>query len=173
MQRNRQSRIAQAIRAATGKCHLLLVSEQQTQDKVPDEFVTDVLIRLQVKQERDYSRRTIEIAKVRGQSNVRGSHHYVIRDGTGSSTLTEINPDDPDYGHCYFFVFHSLYSLYRHFMQVRREKGRDPSTARAAFGIHYLDEMLGGGLVEGTVTGLIGDEGTYKSRLGRAFLRMF
>jgi len=199
---SRRSRIAQIIRSATRKCHVVfMVQEPNEGERVPEEFVTDVVVRLRGVVYGGYIRRTVEIEKARGQSHVRGLHPFVIRSGRGSTTGEQENADDPAVkplrddnsrkglarakGQSYVHVFHSLHHLARSIME-------DPAGARplppprsyAAFGVPYLDDMLAGtgmsveqhegkdtrGLPCSTVTALIGDAGTPKSRLGAAFL---
>src|SRR5882762_6148990 len=69
---SRRSRIAQAMRLAAEKCHLLLVVEERRDERFPEEFVTDVVIRLRNVETGRYLRRTVEIEKARGQLHVRG-----------------------------------------------------------------------------------------------------
>jgi KaiC/GvpD/RAD55 family RecA-like ATPase len=93
---SRRSRIAQMLRTASKKCHLLfVVEEQEGGDRIPEEFVSDVVIRLRTVRENCFDRRTVEVQKVRGQSHIRGQHSYVIRSGVGSTTGSEPNLDDP------------------------------------------------------------------------------
>jgi KaiC/GvpD/RAD55 family RecA-like ATPase len=92
---SRRSRIAQVMRLAANKCHLLYVIEETRDERFPEEFVTDVVIRLRNGVSDRYMRRIIEIEKSRGQSHVRGQHPYVIRDGFGSTTGAQENADDP------------------------------------------------------------------------------
>jgi KaiC/GvpD/RAD55 family RecA-like ATPase len=92
----RRSRIAQVMRSAAEKCHTVLIVEEPEQGKhLPEDFVTDVVIRLRSGMVKDYVRRTIELEKVRGHSHTRGQHSYLIRSGAGSSTGSQMNPDDP------------------------------------------------------------------------------
>jgi KaiC/GvpD/RAD55 family RecA-like ATPase len=162
----RRSRIAQIMRSAADKCHTLFVVEEPEEGKrLPEEFVTDVVIRLRSVLVKDYARRTLEIEKARGHSHVRGQHAYLIRSGVGSTTGRQRNPDEPRLPafteldsarlakggqaraphQSYLHVCHSLHHLNREIMSA--EGGGRPALlpARyAAFGIRHLDEMLGG-----------------------------
>lgn len=191
---SRRSRIAQVMRLASAKCHLLLVVEEGRQQRFPEEFVTDVVIRLRNVNTGRYVRRTVEIEKARGQAHKRGQHPYVLRDGRGSTTGVQRNADDPVVlfdGHqahqSYVHVFPSLDYNSREIMIDRNVPALIANKLRfAAFGLPYLDNMLGGkgekaerdadgesdtrGLPCGSATALIGDPLTQKSQLGRAFL---
>jgi KaiC/GvpD/RAD55 family RecA-like ATPase len=191
---SRRARIAQAMRLASAKSHLVLVVEEGRQQRFPEEFVTDVVIRLRNINTGRYMRRTVEIEKARGQSHKRGQHPYVLRDGTGSTTGRQINADDPPVPladgktpQSYIHVFASLDFHSREIMIDRNVPPPASSKTRfAAFGLPYLDNMLAGrgekaerdadggsdtrGLPCGSATALIGDPLTQKSQLGRAFL---
>ena len=195
--RTRRSRIAQVVRTASEKCHVVFIVEERKDGiRLPEEFVGDVVIRLRAHYgARNYSGRTIEFEKVRGQPHVGGQHDLRVRH-LGSWTGGVPNPDEPDVGISYIQVFPSLHRLSRRSMH-----SKDPATqvhgetdAYCGFGIEFLDRILGRrremapkpghaeppppgqtgtddfGLPAGTVTALIGNEATYKSRLGRAFL---
>lgn len=213
----RRSRIAQVMRLVAGKCHALLVVEENKRDeKQVEEFVTDTVIKLENLSSRNYERRVLKVEKVRGQSHIRGQHHYSIRSGTGSTTGQQVNPDDPVVTappttpaknkddlpkQCYVQVYHSVHRLNRKIMEIRgKERKRLEQNIYAAFGIKYLDNMLGGkeetsahirhedahhaggdksnasgyhdtrGLPCRSTTALIGDSLTQKSTLGKAFL---
>jgi KaiC/GvpD/RAD55 family RecA-like ATPase len=187
---SRRSRIAQVMRLATGKCHLLFVVEEAKDERLPEEFVTDAVIRLRNIQINGYVRRTVEIEKTRGQTHVRGQQTLIARDGKGSTTGRMANEDDPEVlndeqkHQSYVQVFPSIHCLSREVMDTRgKPRMAAPKDKYAGFGIPYLDSMLGGddeaspvngadsqGLPCGSVTALIGDALTQKSQLGRAFL---
>jgi len=234
----RRSRIAQVMRLISGKCHVVLVVEQgepsASGTTLDEEFVADTVIRLDSITTRNYERRVLKVEKCRGQSHIRGQHHYSIRSGKGSTTGDQMNPDDPRLTaltpaaktgqasadakksvdaaahhadvakakgqagevrtQSYVQVFHSVHRISRQIMEadtLKRENLEFEPTGRyAAFGIKYLDNMLGGkteftqreitegddfahdtrGLPCGSTTALIGDSLTQKSRLGKAFL---
>jgi hypothetical protein len=188
----RRSRIAQVMRLASKKCHLLFVVEESKHERLPEEFVTDLVIRLRNVEINGYVRRTVEIEKARGQTHVRGQHPFVTRSGRGSTTGSDenVNYDDPrvlsDKGkpQSYVQVFTSINHLSRTVMGTTgKPRMEAPKGKYAGFGISYLDTMLGGdeefrthagtdrrGLPCSSVTALIGDALTQKSQLGRAFL---
>ncbi|HEY6330051.1 MAG TPA: ATPase domain-containing protein, partial [Blastocatellia bacterium] len=168
--RERRSRIAQVMRSADSKCHMLLIVEEPKEgERLPEEFVTDVVIRLRSTLVKNYVRRSIEIEKARGHSHVRGQHSYMIRSGKGSTTGNRQNSDDPflrnknyqpkgsgnrgDHNRAsgalefqsYIHICQSLHLNYRNRM-AETGKGRPPQLPGrfAAFGIRYLDQMLEG-----------------------------
>lgn len=155
---SRRSRIAQIMRSAGNKCHLaFIVEEPKDGERLPEEFVTDTVIRLRNSWVKDYARRTVEIEKVRGQAHKRGQHPYLIRDGHGSTTGSQVNPDDrvveiiragkKEY-QSYFHVCHSLHNLNRSIMsESGTGRPAEPTDKKYAdFGIPYLDNMLAGKL---------------------------
>src|SRR4051812_16028362 len=80
LERSRRSRVAQLLRSAEGRCHLLLVVEEgSNENQLDEEFVSDVVIRLGTSGDQRYSYRTISIVKARGQEHVRGEHRLLIR----------------------------------------------------------------------------------------------
>ncbi len=171
--RDRRSRIAQVLRAAKEKCHVVFVVEEpRDQERLPEQFVSDAVIRLRVERSHGYARRTVEIEKQRGQGFVRGRHDCLIRRGTGSSTGTHTtcyNPDDKPYNvpgivpvganvppekpcaKAYFVVVPSLHFLSRELMEAPGAKNADSRLNRnennsdgfCGTGIPYLDDMLG------------------------------
>lgn len=232
---SRRSRVAQVMRLVAKKCHLVLVVEEsETANQEAEEFITDAVIQLANVEARNYERRVLRINKARGQSHVRGWHHYSIRSGAGSSTGRQVNADDPEITierapsdppatgaagaatgpsesgreiQSYVQVFHSIHRTNRRIMEAKAEENLNargerepekkigdrnlPDSAFAAFGIKYLDSMLGEadeatsrrdaeapewgtydvrGLPYGSTTALIGDSLTQKSTLGKAFL---
>jgi KaiC/GvpD/RAD55 family RecA-like ATPase len=191
---SRRARIAQLLRTASSKCHVLFIAEEtEAGERVPEEFVSDVVIRLRSVHQHGFDRRMIQVEKVRGQSHVRGQHPYIIRSGVGSSTGMHPNWDDPvvpmgkvdgatpaatehnSRNHqAYFHVIHSLHLLTR---DLKAEKVPISMSDRgfAKFGITDLDSMLGHdptakGLPHSTVTALVGEAGTHKTALGQSFL---
>lgn len=227
--RDRRSRVAQLLRTAAGKCHvILLVEKQKGGEKVPEEFIADAVISLGESVDGNYSRRTIEVEKVRGQSHVRGHHEITVRSGCGTSTGGRFNADDPFVAHpdcpggpeprfdldfaahfdkvpddnttarksqAYIYVFHSLHFLHRQIMDDRSRIRLDGSLGTvSSFGITHLDEILireedlahlngegqdprplrlhgnRRGLPSAEPTALIGEDGTYKSKLSKAYL---
>lgn len=224
--RDRRSRVAQLLRSAARKCHIvLLVEESQSATRNPEEFVADAVIRLGSLRRDGYVQRVVEIEKVRGQTHVRGQHDITIRSGAGSSTGLRINPDDPRVPHpyhemdvsasmqgvyprdvlgnaatndtarwqSYVYVFHSIHYLNRSIMEEIGESPHSDVKTLSGFGVEYIDTMLRPheklkelqrdldetklpergdwrGLPTNEPTALIGEDGTYKSKLSKAFL---
>jgi KaiC/GvpD/RAD55 family RecA-like ATPase len=177
-QTTRRSRVAQLLRAASKRCHLVFISEESEPGKsLPEQYVTDVVIRLRNRPFNRYLRRTFEVEKARGQQHARGEHFYTIRSGRGSSTGSRENCDDPRTANSYIQIFPSLHLISRRAMNTTVSEPVTPRAGlqRAGFGITYLDEMLGStssmdqsswphderGLPYGSQTALIGDPGTY------------
>lgn len=227
--RDRRSRIAELIRTAAGKCHLVLVSGDQPKGQAPEEYIADVVIRLGFKHVGGYQRRTVSVEKVRGQSSIRGEHDLTIRSGIGGSTGKQEHFDDPrivrhqgkvsldpnsvDPRSCddmragkldrfelgfkgrfqsYVHVFHSLHYLNNSIMRadgpsVHVDKKRQRF---ARFGVTHLDDLFDYttnpprqptepakqlaerllGIPTDEPAALIGEDGTHKSALSKAFL---
>ncbi|MCC6783289.1 MAG: hypothetical protein IT457_10650 [Planctomycetes bacterium] len=193
IQRDRRSRLAQLIRTAMGRCHLLLtVADRGSSHNSAEEYLSDLVVRLRYERMHDYERRVLAVEKARGLGHIRGEHQFTIRSGRPSTTGLQANPDDPAVPHpadgtgrtqAYFAVAPSLHWRARELM-LAAEEG-DPPGLRPApavgFGIPYLDSMLGSrptGLEAGDEAGfssadpvaLIGEDGTFKSNLSKAFL---
>jgi KaiC/GvpD/RAD55 family RecA-like ATPase len=197
----RRARIAQIVRAAGDRWHVVLVVEEPDPGKHnPEEYVTDTVIHLRRESRAEKSRRTLAIEKSRARSVGVGEHPFEIRDGRGTSTRSWENPDDPyaivhpssfdgklkellkkrNPHTAYIQVFPSLHFLSQDFARstrvapwVKKPEGVVP------FGVTYLDNMLAAvgdgawrreGLPQGTVTSLVGDEGTLKASLAEQFL---
>lgn len=95
-QQSRRARIAQIIRLAAPKAHVVFVAEEpEAQPSIPEQFVADVVLRLRREQKQGITRHTLEVEKARGQRHAVGPQPYFIRDGSGSSTGKERNLDDP------------------------------------------------------------------------------
>ncbi len=147
-----RTRIAQLIRAAKGKCHIVyVVEEPKAGEHLDSQYVTDVVMRLRTVTTGTYSRRSVEIEKARGHQHVRGQHDIVIRKGTGSTTGRDTNPDDPEVlieeknPLAYIHILRSVHSLSRELLE--RRKGQNPQINPDqqevfSFGIPYLDRLL-------------------------------
>jgi KaiC/GvpD/RAD55 family RecA-like ATPase len=156
---DRRSRVARILRSAAHKCHVVLVVERATNDRNPEEFVSDLVIQLRFERDEDYLRRVIEIDKVRGVGHVRGVHNLLMRTGRGSTTGAFRNPDDPVVPYpisqqgprkrpphqAYVAVVPSLHAQQRRIMGEAGKNPLNPSEDEivcASFGIRHLDEML-------------------------------
>ncbi|MFT3917060.1 MAG: ATPase domain-containing protein [Anaeromyxobacteraceae bacterium] len=139
-------RIAQALLAflpATGCTGLLLVGTPSVLEVLG---ACDVHLHLDASPFGPRLVRGIEVSKLRGGAFLEGRHTLVI-DGDGVK------------------VFPRLEAV------ATRTAGAPPrETHRARTGVTVLDAMLGGGLVAGSSTALLGAPGTGKTLLGMTFL---
>lgn len=200
--RDRRSRVAQIIRVATaiGVHVVFVVEEPQAELRLPEQFVTDLVVRVRQKDDGSYTQRTLEVEKCRAVAHVRGQHELCIRHGNGSSTGTTTNLDDPrilwrsrtgDLWHkadefpqltdpsigpdqclSHIHIIHSLYSKNR---QIREERISLPELIGSpTFALPALDQMLKKNVASrdclGSITMLVGENGTMKGSLGRRFL---
>jgi KaiC/GvpD/RAD55 family RecA-like ATPase len=149
-----RSRIAQLIRSAKKKCHIVyIVEEPKSDERLDTQYVTDVVIRLRSSAQTNYSRRTIEIEKARSHIHVRGQHDIAIRSGKGTTTGDQFNPDDPcvpincDTGESSLAYIHILRSLHSLSRELLEHEGHNPDvnpdrSEVFGFGIRYLDRLL-------------------------------
>ncbi len=97
----RRAKIAELLRITKRRSHVVFIVEESASDeRSPEESVSDVVIRLREVEVDGYQRRTIAIEKLRGQAYVRGQHSISLRSGEGSKTVTNLppgkkGPDDP------------------------------------------------------------------------------
>lgn len=170
LQSSRRSRIAQLLQLATDKCHVILVNEiKRNDEKLAEEYVADAVLRVSSDVRDGYATRTIEVLKARSQRIIRGEHLLAIRGTAPGVRGTEKFPDMPECKNAYLHCFHSLDA---------KDSDRDPATDKtsgaAPFGVRYLDDMLRAGkdrgVPRGRVIAVIGDVGTHKGNLCRAFL---
>jgi hypothetical protein len=190
LEQSRRARIAQCMRNATPHCHLLFVVEEPEDGKrLPEEYVTDFVVRVRSRSNDWQVVRTIEIEKARARNHALGEHPFEIRGPEGSSTSEWENADTPRSKNAYVQVFHSL----RHRnMLVALDQGRGRSTPNrtvSPFGAFYLDELLSPGalangrpaadsrssveprgLVSASVSAFVGDTSTGKSVLAEKFI---
>jgi len=224
--RTRRSRIAQTVRsAARANAHLVFVLEPVVNNRrLPEQFISDLVVRLRLQHDRDYAFRTIEIEKCRGGWHARGEHEFTIRDGHGTSSGTYLDVDDPrmlrdaiydvdvlhsmarsnnqdEFGEkqkakqeearilanrllpkCLLSYIHVIPSLHRWNRVLQQEDIQVPEQEGTPlgipdFGLDRLDDLIGFKpfskdtlIHHGSLTILLGDAGTHKSRLARSFL---
>jgi circadian clock protein KaiC len=125
---------------------LLVLVEGDAEDRIrdPEQSVCDVILSLRRTLRGGGHHRMLEVLKVRGAAPLSGAHPFSIdRDGVRVyPRLESIVPDD-----------------------------QAPWTGRrAAFGIEWIDTLLGGGLTSGTATLAAGTPGIGKTLLGLHFL---
>jgi hypothetical protein len=187
LKQTRRARIAQSLRNAGDSCHLVyVVEEPKDQERLPEEYVTDVVIRLRTHREDGTALRTVEVEKARARNHALGEHPYEIRSAQGSSTGNWENPDAPRSKNAYVQIFHSL--TYRNaIVAMAHSKGKSKGKETVSpFGIHYLDQLLSEGtlvsheldrtrpklrgLRSGSTTGMVGANSTGKSVLTEKFI---
>ena len=180
----------QAVQAARGKAHLVFLAEESGLGSKSLEEVSDVVVRLRIKEERGYRYRAVEIEKARAQAIHRGDHYLLLRTGAGSTTALQENADDPRATNAYIQVIPSLHTVGRRIMNESNELRLHAPASNveknqcAGFGLRYLDELCGRslplclplkydttGLPHSTLTAVVGDTNTYKTILGHKFLR--
>lgn len=121
-------------------------------DETPNErlaherFVFDTIVRLTHEEHRRGLQRRVSIIKSRGQDFIAGSHAMRIEPGVGIE-------------------------IYRRAQaQPKIAEDQPTSTARITTGCHALDELMDGGLYEGSITLVTGISGTGKTVAGTQFL---
>lgn len=140
---SRRARVARIMRSASEDCHVVfIVEEAKEQEHLPEEYVTDVVIRVRRVQVKEHTRRTIKIEKARARSHSSDEHSFEIRDRRGSTTGMQQNHDDPSSTNSYVHIFPSLAHL--NFITTREKTDRPPNrfSRFAGFGIEFLDNML-------------------------------
>jgi circadian clock protein KaiC len=111
-----------------------------------ERFVCDTIITLGTRKDRRQMFRTIEILKSRGQDYITGQHTLKILPNEGVR------------------IFRRSQSRPKAF------NNQTTSNKRLSLGIPAVDEVFGGGLLEGSITLVVGISGTGKTVLGTHFL---
>jgi circadian clock protein KaiC len=115
---------------------------------VAAEFLADTVIQLNRKTRGSRVHRTIEIIKSRGQDYDSGEHTLQIRSGSGLEVFRRVQAP------------------------LRRNIAQPTSTAkRSVIGVDALDNLIGGGIFDGSTTMVIGVSGVGKTVLGTQLLR--
>ena len=131
---------------ATFDCTALLLTNGNRSDHHPEHTMVDGLITLVDTAINKHKQRELEVMKFRGSGALRGRHPFRITDaGVVVYPRTEAllaTPSRPD----------------------------DATNNKVSVGVPKLDEMLEGGIPEGTTTLLLGASGTGKTTLGLHFL---
>ena len=194
--RTRRSRIAQLSRICSkaGYNTIFVVERDNDDRREPEQFIADYVFSLGNRFDQDYLSRTIEIEKFRGCWHARGVHELSIRQGKGAYTGRLPNLDEPpipwssdfttdsDGSKIYanylshIMVTPSLHFENRDFRERRRELNEPKGKLR--FGLPLLDKLLDpmnansklDVVKDGSITLLLGDAGTHKSRLARKYL---
>ena len=130
--------------SAMASCCTLLLTNGRRGEYHPEHTMVDGLITLDDVAYGKRRQRELEVRKFRGSSSLRGRHAFQI---TTDGIVVHPRPESR---------FH------------RNDAGS--TEARLSTGIAPLDEMLGGGLIEASVTVLIGASGAGKTTIGTFFL---
>jgi KaiC/GvpD/RAD55 family RecA-like ATPase len=184
-EQTRRARIAQCMRNAGEHCHVVFVVEEPKDDeRLPEEYVTDVVVRLRTSERGSRVERTVEVEKARARQHATGEHPFEIRGDQGTSTGEWENPDCPSTKNSYVQIFPTIAHRYAiAAMEFGPGKG-EPSPLVAPFGLRYLDQLLGRGLRMdeldlnkrkeglrcGSLAAILGDSGTGKSVLTEKLL---
>lgn len=128
-------------------CTALLMSpNHEALSDDAENFITDGIIELSYRLVGPRAVRELTVHKFRGTDYLLGRHEVEItQSGLQIHPRTEIQFNEPP-------------------------AKADENRIRMGFGIKRLDEMLGGGLLSGTATTLLGSPGTGKTMLGLSFL---
>src|ERR1043166_8894602 len=116
---------------------------------LPEEFIADTVIHLQLEAVERAVQRSVEIVKARGQDCRMGRHSFSIVDGKGLEVYRRV--------------------------QAPRELARDEAAAydtstRVTTGVPGLDEMMGGGYFLGSTTLVVGITGSGKSVMALQYI---
>ena len=111
------------------------------------DFLADTVIQLNCARHRRGVRRIIEIIKSRGQEYVVGEHTLRIEGGKGLTVFRRVQAP------------------------LHRDLAQPTSTAkRSVIGVQALDDLIGGGLFDGSTTMVVGVSGAGKTVLGTQLL---
>ncbi|MDB4957125.1 MAG: kaiC 2 [Myxococcales bacterium] len=135
----------QTLSTSLGCTTILLSSPEQSHPSPPEHTIVDGLIELSDDLNGLRALRHLEVPKMRGTRQVRGLH------------TVEITDDG--------IVVHPRFEA-----GVRETHRRIPGPPRRGFGIGELDEMLQGGVPNGSITMVIGASGVGKTTLQLQFL---
>jgi circadian clock protein KaiC len=130
---------------ALAGCTTLVLANQPPNVADPQFAMVDGVLVLQMQVQGLKAVRSLEVTKLRGESQLTGQHTFDIND-TGLS------------------VHPRLEALYA------RPPEEKPEAGRRGFGLERLDEMMGGGVFAHSVTLLFGSPGSGKTLLGLHFL---
>jgi len=132
--------------ASSTDCTMLLLTSGVGAVSAPEHTMVDGLIELRQRPYGSRTERRLVVHKLRGSGFLEGEHAFRISRGG-------------------FTVFPRLEALLA--TPTRRTP---PPRTRVSSGVATLDAMLGGGIPEATITGLVGPSGAGKTTLGLHFL---
>lgn len=193
--RTRRSRIAQLVRNAIHSYTnvLFVVERQEDRRREPEQFIADYVFTLRNRRSLDYTKRTIEVEKFRGAWHARGEHEISFRNGKGAFSGKFVHYDEPRVP---WVTLHTnaedkivgeaatlshlmaIPSLHNWNRRLREEKRELISPdGHPTFGLPLLDRLVGTDETQdpqtpkkGSITFILGDSGTHKSRLATRFL---
>lgn len=181
--RSRVHQLVTSVRKSESLALILVIEDEDATFPEPEEFLTDVDIKLSnVEDEAHYLHRYIELVKVRSYPHARGRHELKVCGKSGTSTGIVSNVDEPKVAIPGYEAIlhlrvipslHSWNSNYAAFSADVSTPAQIPS-----FRLRLIDNLLGrlpSDLKEPTQAGwsltlLVGDPGTCKSQLARAFM---
>lgn len=131
---------------STSGCTTFLLSSLDGSLTHPEHTMVDGIVSLTLRTDHMRTTRMIEVKKFRGSAHLHGSHFFKITDDG-------------------FMIFPRLESYLG-----KVNSAPIDTTDRKVFGNKKLDALLGGGLVAGTMTSLLGPAGSGKTLLGATFL---
>jgi KaiC/GvpD/RAD55 family RecA-like ATPase len=143
VEQSRRARVAQCVRNAADRVHLVFVVEEpDSAEHLAEEYVTDVVLRSRKRAVSGPTVLSVEVQKARSRNHAKGEHPFEIRHKNGTSTGTWENVDTPIVHNAYVQVFTSLaHRSYR--MSVERIFPRcEGKQDVAQFGLNYLDRLL-------------------------------
>ncbi|MDF0731637.1 ATPase domain-containing protein [Pseudomonas entomophila] len=132
--------------AAFAGCTVLLLTSARLDEGSPEHTMVDGVIELGEQLQGSRAVRHVQLRKTRGSGALSGRHECLISEAG-------------------LQVYPRLESLYSHPSQLG-----SAVLSRVSTGVQALDEMLDGGLAEGSVTLVMGPSGAGKTSLGLAFL---
>jgi circadian clock protein KaiC len=138
----------QTLADLTGCTVILLTNAERASGFFPEHTMVDGVLHLTDELSELRPLRHVRVLKLRGSAPVRGLHSVRITDRG-----LEVRP-----------------RIESHFLQGAVGEAQVASGQKLAFGVPELDEMLRGGLRQGSVTMLLGSSGSGKTVLGMQFL---
>jgi circadian clock protein KaiC len=138
----------QTLADLTGCTVILLTNAERASGFFPEHTMVDGVLHLTDELSEVRSLRHVRVLKLRGSAPVRGLHSVRITDNG-----LEVRP-----------------RIETHFPHAAGVESRPAGSAKLAFGVPELDEMLRGGLRPGSITMLLGSSGSGKTVLGMQFI---
>jgi circadian clock protein KaiC len=138
----------QTLADLTGCTVILLTNAERASGFFPEHTMVDGVLHLTDELSEVRSLRHVRVLKLRGSAPVRGLHSVRITDNG-----LEVRP-----------------RIETHFPHAAGVESRAAGSAKLAFGVPELDEMLRGGLRPGSITMLLGSSGSGKTVLGMQFI---